>query len=105
MRERIDPYRWTVALRDGVQFVLFLRSLRRRIRDEKGTEAPPEPAIGWVNLNSLHGDGEGGSAAPKLVRRIQRIGSCLRRRHNHAVTAHSSHLRRDVEVRSPRDAP
>ncbi|MGB8802815.1 MAG: hypothetical protein WCC97_19225, partial [Candidatus Acidiferrales bacterium] len=82
MRELIDPYWWTVALTSLVQFVLFLRWLYRRIRndemtrtfvedmainhlphiyrlleklcDEKGIEAPPEPPIRWVNLNGPH---------------------------------------------------
>jgi hypothetical protein len=82
MRELIDPYWLTVALTSLVQFVLFLRWLYRRIRndemtrtfvedmainhlphiyrlleklcDEKGIEAPPEPPIRWVNLNGPH---------------------------------------------------
>jgi hypothetical protein len=82
MRELIDPYWWTVALTSLVQFVLFLRWLYRRIRndemtrtfvedmatshlphiyrlleklcDEKGIETPPEPPIRWVNLNGPH---------------------------------------------------
>jgi hypothetical protein len=82
MRELIDPYWWTVALTSLVQFVLFLRWLYRRIRndemtrtfvedmatshlphiyrlleklcDEKGIETPPEPPIRWVDLNGPH---------------------------------------------------
>jgi hypothetical protein len=82
MRELIDPYWWTVALTSLVQFVLFLRWLYRRIRNdemtrtfvedmatshlphiyrlleklcnEKGIETPPEPPIRWVNLNGPH---------------------------------------------------
>jgi hypothetical protein len=82
MRELIDPYWFTVALTSLVQFVLFLRWLYRRIRndemtrtfvedmatshlphiyrllekrcDEKGIETPPEPPIRWVNLNGPH---------------------------------------------------
>ena len=82
MRELIDPYWFTVALTSLVQFVLFLRWLYRRIRndemtrtfvedmatshlphiyrlleklcDEKGIETPPEPPIRWVDLNGPH---------------------------------------------------
>jgi hypothetical protein len=82
MRELIDPHWWTVALTSLVQFVLFLRWLYRRIRndemtrtfvedmatshlphiyvlleklcDEKGTETPAEPSIRWVDLNGPH---------------------------------------------------
>ena len=82
MRELIDPYWLTVALTSLVQFVLFLRWLYRRIRndemtrtfvedmatshlphiyrlleklcDEKGIETPPEPPIRWVDLNGPH---------------------------------------------------
>jgi uncharacterized protein (DUF2236 family) len=76
-----------VALTFVVQFVLFLRWLCRRIRDdevtrtfvegmatrhlpricrrleklrdEKGIEPPAQPPTRWVNLNSLDGDGDG----------------------------------------------
>src|SRR5579863_8572419 len=82
MRELIDPYWWTVALTSLVQFVLFLRWLYRRIRndemtrtfvedmatshlphiyrlleklcDEKGIDTPAEPPIRWVDLNGPH---------------------------------------------------
>jgi hypothetical protein len=79
MRALIDPYWLTVALSSMVQFVLFLRWLYRRIRndeltrtfvediatnhlphiyllleklcDEKGIEVAPDPPIRWTNLN------------------------------------------------------
>jgi hypothetical protein len=79
MREPIDPYWWTFALTSLVQFVLFLRWLYRRIRndemtrafvedmatnhlphvyrlleqlcDEKGIEVAPSPPIRWIDLN------------------------------------------------------
>jgi hypothetical protein len=82
MRELIDPYWWTVALTSLVQFVLFVRWLYRRIRNdemtrtfvedmatshlphvyglleklcgEKGIETPAEPPIRWVDLNGPH---------------------------------------------------
>jgi hypothetical protein len=82
MRELIDPYWWTVASTSLVQFVLFVRWLYRRIRndemtrtfvedmatshlphvyrllekrcDEKGIETPTEPPIRWVDLNGPH---------------------------------------------------
>ncbi|MFZ3214899.1 MAG: hypothetical protein WA192_02460 [Candidatus Acidiferrales bacterium] len=82
MREIIDPYWLTLMLSFLVQFVLFLRWLYRRIRndemtrvfvedmamnhlphiyrllkrlcDDKGIETPSEPPIRWVNLNGPH---------------------------------------------------
>src|SRR5271168_887780 len=82
MRALIDPDWITVVSASIVQFVLFVRWLYRRIRndemtrafvedmatnhlphiyrlleklcDEKGIETPPEPHIRWVNLNGPH---------------------------------------------------
>jgi len=80
MRPFLDPYWWTVALSSIVQFVLFLRWLYRRIRndelmrafvhdmatnhlphiydrleklcDRQGIERTHLPPIRWVDLNA-----------------------------------------------------
>lgn len=79
MREFIDPYWWTVAITSLLQFILFLRWLYRRIRndemmrtfvedmatshlphinrvleklcEEKGIKPEPVPPIRWIDLN------------------------------------------------------
>jgi hypothetical protein len=80
MREFIEPYWWTVALASLVQFVLFVRWLYRRIRNDElmrafvqdmatnhlphiydrleqicqqqGIERSKRPTIRWVDLNN-----------------------------------------------------
>jgi len=79
MNNYLDPYHITLALTAAVQFVLFLRWLYRRIRndeilrafvediatnhlphiyerlnqlcDQQGTDRSPAPPIHWIKLN------------------------------------------------------
>jgi hypothetical protein len=82
MREFIDPYWWTVAITSLLQFILFLRWLYRRIRNDemmrtfvedmatshlphinrvleklcegKGIKPEPVPPIRWIDLHGPH---------------------------------------------------